>query len=287
MLKLITPKEINALPSKPADEIYFYGKHAKQFLEIRRPVSFAKKGLNATIVIIHGGCWKSYYANCKNTAALADALRDHGYLTINLEYRAIDHEGGGWPGTFNDISMGINYLQQIADVERLDSKQVIAIGHSSGGHLAMWALARHKLELNSSLFQPLAIELRGAIALGGASDLKKHFQHFNNICGEDTLINLFNGTPEQNLENYQQGTAAGLLPIAKPQVYITGEVDLAVPPSFAESFFQLAQEKGDSTFVECISVKDVGHHEYNDPRHDIFSLILKHTKGILRNNPHT
>ena len=282
MKKYISPKEINELPSKPADAIYNYGKHKNQFLEVRRPKENKNTSLKQCIVIIHGGCWKSYYATCKNTAALADALRDNGYLTINLEYRAVDHEGGGWPGTFKDINNGINFLQQIADKENIDLNHVIAIGHSAGGHLAMWALARHILAPSSPLFQAPDVDLQGAISLGGASDLESHFHHFNNICGDDTLTSLFDGSPLEVPENYRQGTASGLLPIAKAQVYITGEDDTAVLPIFAKQFLQLAQERGDEKHVEVFTAKSVGHHEYNDPRNRVFSLILKCIEKMLK-----
>ena len=146
----------------------------------------------------------------------------------------------------------------------------------------MWALARHKIAPSSLLFQPTLIPLSMAISLGGASDLKRHFNHFKDICGEGTLSRLFDGTPQQSPDNYQQGTASGLLPIAKPQIYITGDEDLAVPSRFADAFCQRAQAQGDDGLVQSLIVKGVGHHEYNDPRHPIFSLILKQLQQAFK-----
>ena len=86
-------------------------------------------------------------------------------------------------------------------------------------------------------------------------------------------------------EHYQQGTAAGLLPINKPQTYITGLSDVAVPPAIAAQFLALARAKADERFVKAIDVEGVGHHEYNDPRHKIFSEINKQISAIFNLSP--
>ena len=55
----------------------------------------------------------SAFADLKNTAALADSLRKMGIATWNIEYRRIDHDGGGWPGTFNDVANATDFLRKI------------------------------------------------------------------------------------------------------------------------------------------------------------------------------
>ena len=63
------------------------------------------------IIIIHGGCWQSKFADIKNTSAFADALRDIGFATWNIEYRRQDNAVGGWPGTFKDVAHAADYLK--------------------------------------------------------------------------------------------------------------------------------------------------------------------------------
>jgi hypothetical protein len=64
-----------------------------QFGEFRLPAGI---GPFPVAVVIHGGCWTSASATLRNTAALADALREAGIATWNIEYRRLTiQEAGG------------------------------------------------------------------------------------------------------------------------------------------------------------------------------------------------
>jgi acetyl esterase/lipase len=97
----LRPRDVDALPSKKADARIAYGADPLQFGELRLP---AGSGPFPVGVVIHGGCWVSKFATLQNTSAMADALRDSGVATWNVEYRRLDNDGGGWPGTFADIA---------------------------------------------------------------------------------------------------------------------------------------------------------------------------------------
>ena len=92
----LRPRDVDALPSRPADARIAYGEDPLQFGELRLP---AGNGPFPVAIVIHGGCWVSRFATLRNTAALADALRNSGIATWNVEYRRLDNPGGGWPGT--------------------------------------------------------------------------------------------------------------------------------------------------------------------------------------------
>ena len=85
-------------------------------------------------------------------APMADALKAEGIATWNIEYRRLSQSGSGWPGTYLDISKGVEYLRSIAAHKKLDLTRVIVIGHSAGGHLAMWVAARSRLSSGSALY---------------------------------------------------------------------------------------------------------------------------------------
>lgn len=110
------------------------------------------KGPFLVAIIVHGGCWVAKFANNKYTSPMADALRDYGIATWNIEYRRADSKGGGWPGTFKDVANATDYLPKIAKKYSLNLNRVIVIGHSAGGHLALWLAGRHNLKPSSTLY---------------------------------------------------------------------------------------------------------------------------------------
>ena len=67
-----TPSDVNSLHSDPADIRIPYGNDLLQWGDLQLPQTNA---LHPVVIIIHGGCWLSTFADLKNTAALAYSLR--------------------------------------------------------------------------------------------------------------------------------------------------------------------------------------------------------------------
>ncbi|MGH8590115.1 MAG: alpha/beta hydrolase, partial [Gammaproteobacteria bacterium] len=145
-----------------------FGSDPIQFADLRLPKG---KGPFPIAIVIHGGCWMKF-ADLQNTAPLSDALRHAGIATWNIEYHRVDNTGGGWPGTFNDVAAAADHVKTIAKTYELDLTQVIVIGHSAGGHLALWLAARHRLPKNSPLYVEKPLPIRGAINLAGPANLR-------------------------------------------------------------------------------------------------------------------
>lgn len=102
------------------------------------------------VVVIHGGYWRSTYGE-ELGEPLVKNLAEHRMAAWNLEYRRAGN-GGGWPGTFQDILAGIDKLGDLAEAHSLDLGKVVALVHSAGGHLAVWAAGRGRLgELDGDL----------------------------------------------------------------------------------------------------------------------------------------
>ena len=94
------------------------------------------------VVLIHGGSWHKRYGRVFMRWIAGDLLR-RGYAVWNIEYRRLG-DGGGWPATFADVAAAIDHLAAL-DGERLDLDRVTLLGHSAGGHLALWAAGRPNL----------------------------------------------------------------------------------------------------------------------------------------------
>jgi len=63
----------------------------------------------------------------------------------NIEYRRVGQDGGGWPGTLVDVGAAIDELADVATTTPVDLARVAVVGHSAGGHLALWSAGRAEL----------------------------------------------------------------------------------------------------------------------------------------------
>ncbi|MCH8493590.1 MAG: alpha/beta hydrolase [Idiomarina sp.] len=117
------------------DSMVRYGGEEPQFIELYIPA--AANTPPPLIVYLHGGCWLNSFA-VDHARGFAEGVRNAGFAVALVEYRRLDDEGGGWPGTLNDIERAIEALagNQSGDY---NAEQITLVGHSAGGHLALLA----------------------------------------------------------------------------------------------------------------------------------------------------
>jgi acetyl esterase/lipase len=130
-----------------------YGPDPSQFAELTLPGTAAK----GVVVVIHGGFWKTSY-DLTLGRPLAASLADHGWAAWNIEYR----RGRGASTTCGDVAAAIDALTDLD----LDLSRVLAVGHSAGGHLAVWAASRARFPQ-----WPSRVELTGVVSQAGVLDL--------------------------------------------------------------------------------------------------------------------
>jgi acetyl esterase/lipase len=195
---------------------------------------------------------------------VAAALTEAGVVTWNIEYRRSDDAGGGWPGTFLDVGRAADYLRELAPNHPLDLEKVITVGHSSGGHLALWLAARHRIGEDSDLFVSDPRMVQGAACLGGVPDLKRILPRVKAACrGVNAVELLLGGLPETVPDRYQNASPVELIPLGVHQLVICGVDDLGVPPADGIAYQEAAEAVGDR--VEVLSVADAGHFELIAP----------------------
>jgi acetyl esterase/lipase len=230
-------------------------------------------------VVIHGGCWQRNFASANNTAALAEALRQAGIATWNIEYRTADEPGGGWPGTFHDVSDATDYVRTLARSHPLDTSRVITVGHSAGGHLAAWVAGRSRLPAGSPLRRGTMLAVRGAAALGPVLDLHEVVARMgSNPCTRGAEL-LLGGTREQVPDHYRTGTPIGLLPLGTPQAIIVGELDGFFPSGAREDYVRQARLGGDQ--VSLVAIPWAGHFEVVAPNSKAWPTVLAEIKRLL------
>jgi len=258
--QLLRPQDVLKLPSSPADHKIQYGDEPLQFGELRLPKT---GGPHPVAVVIHGGCWITKFADLQIMAAMSEALTRAGVATWNVEYRRVDSPGGGWPGSFLDIANAVDHLRKLAKPYHLDLKRVVVIGHSAGGHLALWAAARHRLPKTSPLFKPDPLRALAVINLAGPGDLKRMLPTQQRVCGDVPITKLVGGSPDEVSERYRDASPAEMLPLGVEQILITGAKDGAVPPALGKEYEEEARRKGDK--VRMTVVEEAGHFEVIAP----------------------
>ena len=188
--ELLGIDDLLAQPEPAADFTFSYGEDPLQFAELRLP---SGPGPHPVAVLIHGGCWLAKY-DVGHIRAMAEALTDAGMATWTLEFRRVGNEQGGWPGTFLDVAHGIDWIRNAAPEHTLDLDRVVLVGHSAGGHLALWAAGRHRIPPESPLFIDDPLMPKGVIGLAPAADLELTFR--NQTCSGASQ-QLIGGTPEE------------------------------------------------------------------------------------------
>jgi acetyl esterase/lipase len=248
--KLLTVDDYMRLPSVPADHRLSYGSDPVQFGDLYLP---SQPGPHPVVILLHGGCWRAEYGLAP-LGQLCAALAGAGLAVWNVEYRRLGN-GGGWPTTFMDVAAAADVLRGIADQYALDTSHVIAMGHSAGGHLALWLAGRHRLPPESQLFTAAPLPLRGVISLAGIPDLAEGVKR--DLCG-GACRDLVGGSPDALPERYQQASPIALLPLGMPQWHIVGRNDQSVPVDYLEQYVAVATEQDD---VHLDILPAAGHFE--------------------------
>jgi len=269
----MTPQDLQALPSQAADERSAYGEDSSQYGELRVPTP---PGPHPVVVLIHGGCFKAAYATLRDLAPMGDALKREGIATWNIEYRRLGEPGGGWSGTYLDIARGIDHLRTMSRKHDLDLGRIVLLGHSAGGHLAVWAAARPRVPVGSPLYTPDPLPVRGVIDLAGPLDLTANIQQYEHLCRDTVITALLGGTPATMPERYAQASPIRLLPLGVPQVLVSGDHEDFVPMPFMKAYAAAARRVGDS--VRIITIPRAGHFELASPR----TTAWPHVEDALR-----
>ncbi|WP_031482789.1 alpha/beta hydrolase [Streptomyces bicolor] len=296
-------------PPVDPDAIASYGGHPDQVIDFYAPRGEAGPGGQAPLVVLlHGGAWRAPYDR-RHVTPLADFLARRGFAVANVEYRrgaevvgatgaaggvegasaagvaravqgvggpAGSGAGGGpvagrWPETFDDVAAALDALPALVReaLPQADPRRTVLAGHSAGGHLALWAAARHCLPADAPWRTDRPAPLRGVVALAPIADFTVADKL--DVCG-GAARQLLGGAVEF-AERRPYADPALLLPTGIATTLVQGRTDDVVPQAVAESYADAAAKAGE--VVGLTLLEDVGHFPLIDPAADACAVVVE------------
>ncbi|WP_042364911.1 alpha/beta hydrolase [Streptacidiphilus neutrinimicus] len=246
-----------------ADRTHAYGSHPEQVVDVLLPRGGGDGSEGRTLVVLfHGGFWRPRWDR-HHTAPLAEALAAEGYLVAVPEYRRTP----GWPEIFDDVAVCMETLATTVAAEGPRPSRTVYVGHSAGGHLALWAAARRRLPGGSpwhSGGRPDAV-----VSLAGCASLR--------LCDEWNLGGgaaraMMGGGVDVLPARYADCDPAALLPLGVPVTLIHGADDDDVPPTMSRAYAQAARKAGDETHL--VELEGVEHFGVIDPTSPAWPHLL-------------
>jgi acetyl esterase/lipase len=244
-----------------------YGRGRERFGELWPPAS-PESTPWPVVVLLHGGFWRAG-RTLEIMHPLAIDLAGRDLAVWNLEYRRVGQYGGGWPGTLRDVAAGIDHLVTLAAQFPLDLDQVTVIGHSAGGHLALWAAARSKLPKRAPGARP-KVRPRQVMSLAGVPDLVAAAAAGT---GDGAARAFLRAGPEAEPERYRLASPLALLPLGVPTVLVHGDADTVVPVTFSRDYAAAATAAGDK--AELVELPGVDHTAPIDPGSAAWYEVLR------------
>lgn len=238
--------------------------------------------VHGTVVVLHGGYWTAPICletgdieatplNDAGTGSMPGFFLKRNFAVVQLEYRRAGQEGGGWPGTNEDILLGLQRLKDLqsgasadpdparrAALSALALEKLVIVGHSAGGHLALWAATQMaRAKPTDPLGSPLKLAL--CVACAPITDLLRAFE-FKGMH-KKLISDYMKGNPDakpEQLEEYKKASPAAMLPVQFPVVLAYGDEDTFVPVDLMAKYVKDAKGQAPS-LVREVMVKGGDH----------------------------
>ncbi|MFI9626955.1 alpha/beta hydrolase family protein [Streptomyces sp. NPDC052042] len=264
-------------PPVAPDASAAYGHHPDQLIDFYTPRD-GRSGA-PVVVVLHGGAWRAQYDR-QHVSPFAHFLARRGFAVASVEYRRggeIPQQrgdgpvAGRWPETFDDIAAAMDALPEllVRELPEADVRRIVLTGHSAGGHLALWAAARHVLPEGAPWRLPVPPPLRGVVALAPIADFTKAVEL--DVCSG--AVGQFLGREEDFEERARHADPAVLLPTGIATVVVQGATDLVVPRAVSEAFVDTAARAGET--VGLTLLPEVGHFPLIDPSSDACAVVAE------------
>lgn len=231
-------------------------------------------------VLLHGGFWRARFKRSL-MAAIAIDLAARGWASWNVEYRRVGNGGGG-DRTLADIGRAIDALVALGEPgatpvdpgatlrkpgatlgEARAPTDMILIGHSAGGQLALCAAGRPAVG--------------AVVSLAGVCDMVSAAKQ---AIGDNAVVEFLGATPREDPALYERTDPIQQLPTHKPVLLVHGDADDRVPVGLSRDYFAAAAAAGDG--CELLELAGVDHFAVIDPRTATWAEIADRLPALLR-----
>ncbi|MFC9591920.1 alpha/beta hydrolase [Streptomyces sp. NPDC056944] len=264
-------------PAVAPDATAAYGSHPDQVVDFYAPRD-GRAGA-PLVVALHGGAWRAPYDR-QHLTPFVDFLARRGFAVASVEYRrgpGLPHQGGTapvagrWPETFDDVAAALDAVPELAaaHLPQADPRRTVLTGHSAGGHLALWAAARHVLPAGSPWRLPVPPDLRGVVALAPIAHFGRAVEL--GVCG-GAVTELLGGEAEYGARAAVADPSV-LLPTGIATTVVQGREDIVVPYAVAEAYAEAAAKAGEE--VGLTLLEGIGHFPLIDPAADACAVVAE------------
>lgn len=233
-----------------------YGDHPEQFGHLYLPEGDAAEPI-PVVTVIHGGFWSGRYALNLGTQYAIEFARA-GLAAWNIEYRRVG-AGGLWPEISSDVESAMAAIGDVVQHRSraaLDLDDVRVVGHSAGGHLAVW-LAGQK----SSAVRPSRV-----VSQAGVLDLTVGPVNARVDPAVEALLGI---RYEDDPDAFRAASPLHRLPTGIPVHCIHGALDVQVPLAHSERYVTAASEAGDEARLSVVAGED--HFAFLQPGSECWS----------------
>jgi acetyl esterase/lipase len=248
-----------------------YGPEPDQVAEVTVPPD--ADGPLPLVLLLHGGVWREPHDRV-HIRPLAAALAATGVIVANVDYRRVDG-AGGWPTTFNDAAMATDTLPDLideADLAQVDRSAIVLVGHSAGGHLALWSTLRHLTSPDEPGHRATPLPVAGVVPLAGVVALTSFHRTSPDA---DTVTRLMGGDPDAVPDRYLSVDPTLLGAPECRVVLVHGSEDEAVPIQTARDY--ATAHDG----VVLVELPGTGHFEVIDPSSTAWPAVRAAVRDAL------
>lgn len=265
-------------PAVAPDACVAYGEHPDQVVDFYAPRG-EQQASAPLVVVLHGGAWRVAYDR-QHITPFVDFLARRGLAVANVEYRRgseiPQQRGNGpvagrWPETLDDVAAVMDALPGMVRtaMPQADTRRMVVTGHSAGGHLALWAAARHVLPAGSPWRLDAPPALRGVVGLAPIADFAQAVEL--GVCS-GAVLQFLGGEAEFKARSAHADPAA-LLPTGIATTIVQGRSDIVVPHAVVEAYVAAAAKAGET--VGLTLLEDVGHFPLIDPAADACAVVAE------------
>lgn len=263
--------------AKPAPTLEIrYGAAPNQAIDVFLPRG---QGPHPLAILIHGGCWADLPGATREQLRppAADWAR-RGVAVWSIGYRRANEAGGGYPHMYRDVALAVDRVRGEAARLNIDTARSVLVGHSAGGHLALWAASRASLPAGSPLVQqdaPLAV--RNVVSVAGVGNLQTFSPAIPSTCGPGVL----EGMTGDGADRFADVSPARLaLPAAvRSVVLVSSSADKLVPLQAARDYRDAHQASAER--IRLRDVADAGHFDLVAPAAPAAEVVFEEVRRAV------